>query len=540
MSIPHSLSIHGTQHHPLPGARAIAPTDPNQRIEISLVLRHRQPLPYVATLERHLSHAEFASQYGADPAHVERLRQFAREYGLEVLERDDAIQRRTVTLAGTAAAMEKAFSVQLRRFDHPDGTYRGRIGTIHMPKEYAPLVSGVFGLDDRPVVRPHLRFRAMNSVLSPHAVQLSYTAQQVAAAYSFPSDGTGAGQTIGILEFGGGFRTNDIRDYFASLGLNPPSVTAVLVDNAINNPSTAQSADGEVMLDIEVAGTVAPGASIVVYFAPNTERGFQDALSTAVHDQVHRPSIISISWGGPEAGWAAQSMTNFDQVAQEAALLGITIPVATGDSGSSDGIDDGKTHVDFPASSPHVLATGGTRLVVTNGAIQSETVWNDGAQGGATGGGFSTEFAQPSWQSKLVSNAGRGIPDVAGNADPQTGYEVLIDGQKFIIGGTSAVAPLWAGLVALLNQKLNRRLGFLNPALYSLGQTKAFRDIVTGNNGAYSATAGWDPCTGQGSPDGTVLLSAMEAPAASHASTHASTHQGSTAPQLAPRKARST
>jgi kumamolisin len=302
------------------------------------------------------------------------------------------------------------------------------------------------------------------------------------------------------------------------------------VDHGHNRPTTANSADGEVMLDIEVAAAVAPGVAIAVYFAPNTARGFQDALSTAIHDQLNKPSAISISWGGPENGWSTQSMQNFDQVAQEAGMLGISITVAAGDNGSSDGVNDGKNHVDFPASSPNVLAAGGTRLLTAaNGVMTGESVWNDGAQGGATGGGYSAVFARPSYQSATVTPTYRGVPDVAGDADPETGYNILVDGQDMVVGGTSAVAPLWAGLIVLLNTQLKRRLGFINPLLYSINQTDGFNDITEGNNGAYSATTGWDPCTGNGTPIANKLLAALStttAKAATATTTSQSTKVG--------------
>jgi kumamolisin len=230
----------------------------------------------------------------------------------------------------------------------------------------------------------------------------------------------------------------------------------------------------------------------------------------AVHDQLRKPTVISISWGGPESTWTQQSMQNFDDVAQEAGLLGIAITVAAGDNGSSDGLSDGQNHVDFPASCPHVMAAGGTRLLTANSSITSETVWNDGAQGGATGGGYSTVFARPAWQTNDVSQSTRGVPDVAGDADPETGYKVQVDGQQLVVGGTSAVAPLWAGLIALLNQKLQSRIGFINPLLYQMEESTCFRDISLGNNGAFSAAPGWDPTTGLGSPQGIQLIQAVE------------------------------
>jgi kumamolisin len=518
MSNSKRTSLKGTEHNLLPGARAIGPTDPHQLIEISVVLKHRQPLAMPEHESKILTHNEFAKAYGAEPAQVDKIRQFARENNLQVLERGDEALRRTVTLAGTAGAMEKAFSVDLIEYEHEDGSYRGHTGAIQMPEEYASFVSGVFGLDDRPVAKPHFRIRGANHTFGARASNVSHTPGQVAKLYAFPPNADGSGQTIGLIELGGGYRPTDITQYFQSLGLQPPTVKSISVDQANNRPTTAQSADGEVMLDIEMAGAVAPGVKIAVYFAPNTARGFQDALSTAIHDQLNRLSALSISWGGAEVNWTAQSMENFSQVAQEAGLLGITITAAAGDNGSSDGVADGKNHVDFPASCPYVLAAGGTRLVAANGAISNETVWNDGAQGGATGGGYSTVFPRPAWQATDNTQPQRGVPDVAGNADPDTGYNILVDGQQLVIGGTSAVAPLWAGLVVLLNQKLNRRLGFINPALYNLDQKSDFHDITMGNNGAYSASFGWDACTGLGTPMGTQLAQALQdTGAAAHA-----------------------
>jgi kumamolisin len=254
-----------------------------------------------------------------------------------------------------------------------------------------------------------------------------------------------------------------------------------------------------------------------VYFSSNTDQGFQDAISTAIHDASHNPSVISISWGGPESSWSQTAINSMDTACQSAAALGITITVASGDSGSSDGATG--NNVDFPASSPHVLACGGTALKATNGQRQSEVVWNNQATGdGATGGGVSAAFPLPTWQanagvpetSSAASTGGRGVPDVAGDAAPETGYQILVDGQQEVVGGTSAVAPLWAGLIALLNQQLGRKVGFLNPQLYPLGGT-AFFDITSGNNGAFSAHTGWDPCTGLGSPNGQLLLTSLHA-----------------------------
>jgi kumamolisin len=297
-------------------------------------------------------------------------------------------------------------------------------------------------------------------------------------------------------------------------------VSAVSVGSGSNSPTgDPNSADGEVMLDIEVAGSIAPGAKIVAYFAENTDAGFLNAITTAVHDTTNNPSIISISWGGPESSWTAQAMTSMDEAFQSAAAMGVTVCVAAGDDGSTDGVDDGLNHVDFPASSPNALACGGTKLVASGKTISSETVWNELAGNeGATGGGISDVFPLPSWQNGVGvppsanpgAHVGRGVPDVAGDADPTTGYNTLVDGQSGVIGGTSAVAPLWAALIALINQINGKPAGLISPLLYpNAAKAGDFHDVTSGNNGAYSAGPGWDACTGLGSPIGAKVSAAL-------------------------------
>ena len=339
-------------------------------------------------------------------------------------------------------------------------------------------------------------------------------AWQESAIYDFPN-GDGSGQTIGIIELGGGFVDADLDTYFKSIGVPRPSVTAVQVDGGSNTPAgNPNSADGEVMLDIEVAGAVASGAKLVVYFTPNTDAGFLDAITTAIHDSENNPSVISISWGSAEVNWTQQATASFDDAFQAAAALGVTICVASGDNGSADGVAPSGTrtaHVDFPASSPHALACGGTQLTASGTAITDEVVWQ-----GDSGGGVSDVFGLPDYQSNAHVPAsangdgriGRGVPDVAGDADPNTGYQVRVDGTDTVIGGTSAVAPLWAGLIALLNEQLGQRVGFLNPILYG-HLSGDCNDITSGSNGAYQAGPGWDPCTGLGSPNGGALLKGL-------------------------------
>ncbi len=314
--------------------------------------------------------------------------------------------------------------------------------------------------------RPDLTFRIRRAGAgqvgrAATVANTQFTPLEIAQLYNFPANLDGTGECIGIIELGGGFKTADLKTYFSSLGLPAPTVSSVSVDGGANTPNgNADSADGEVVLDIEVAAAIAPKAKIVVYFTGNTSQGFLDAITQAVHDTVNKPSVISISWGGPESNWTDQAFQQFDQAFQDAATLGVTITVAAGDNGSSDGVNDGSPHADFPASSPNVLACGGTSLKASSTTIISEVVWNDGTDGGATGGGVSDHFLLPAYQNDAgvppaadsTKNVGRGLPDVAADADPNTGYSVRVDGQNTEVGGTSAVAPLWAGLVARLNQ----------------------------------------------------------------------------------------
>lgn len=519
-----TVPLSGSELRPVPGARVKGPVSGDELIEVRITLKAPSSLQKKADelahepigQRRYLTRDELEKTYAADEATIAKVEDFAREFNLAVSHIDRA--QHAVYLTGNARDVCLAFQTYLESYEQPDGsTYRGRRGPIHVPEELADAIVSVNGLDNRPVAKPKSRVR--QPAADAHAgPAVNYTPQELAKLYSFPaSANAGQGQSIAIIELGGGFRQSDLNSYFGKVA---PKVTAISVDRGRNAPTgNPNGPDGEVMLDIEVAGSVAPKAAIAVYFAPNTNKGFLDAISAAVHDKVRNPSVISISWGSAEDGGAfSTSVLNaFDQVFQAAAAIGVTILAAAGDGGSSDGLTG--DHVDFPAASPRVTGCGGTRLVAPDKqTIQSETVWNDGTQGGATGGGVSKIFPVPAYQQGLQAArsdstvhtlTGRGVPDIAANADPVTGYEVLVDGQRFTIGGTSAVAPLLAGLVAILNQQIGKPIGFWNSILYSELNTKAVRDIAAGNNGTYAAAKGWDACTGVGVPVGSAMLTAL-------------------------------
>ena len=515
------VELKGSTRAPLPGGQDVGPADLDQQIEVSLRLRRGGGMfPSVDEVgaspvseRKYLTREEFARAYGVSAEDLEKVRAFAREYGLRVVSEDRAA--RLVKLSGTVRAFNEAFGVALRRYRHPSGEYRCRTGSLTLPRDLAGTIEAVIGLDNRPQTKPHFRLRKPEARPRAQAA-VSYSPTQVAAAYNFPPEVNGTGQSIAIIELGGGYKSADLDSFFRGLGIPTPQVTAVSVDGGSNLPTGDPSGpDGEVELDIEIAGSVAPGAKIAVYFAPNTDQGFIDAISAAVHDRNVKPGIISISWGGPENSWTAQARDALNAACQDAAVMGVTVLAASGDEGATDGTSSAT--VDFPAASPYVVGCGGTKLTLSGTSIGSEEAWNELASNqGATGGGVSEVFALPSYQQKAnVPSApngcrGRGVPDVAGDADPESGYSVVVDGQASVIGGTSAVSPLWAGLLARINQALGKNVGYVNPLLYATTTESTFHDITSGTNGDYSAGPGWDACTGLGSPNGAALLSVLK------------------------------
>jgi len=525
-----SVRLAGSERGSLPAVTDTAPLNLQERAEVTLVLRRRAELPQeIVVGPTVLSSDELAGRYGADPADVDLVTRELGGRGLAVTA-VHAVTRR-VKVAGTLDDLSSAFGTTLRQVSSPDPRGRGRVthryreGPLFLPATLDGVVTAVLGLDTRPQAQPH--FRTASDAAAAQGT--SYPPNQVADIYGFPAGTTGTGQTVAVIELGGGFTASDLDAYFASLGIATPSITAASVDGATNNPGDTGRASLEVNLDIDVIGAAAPGAAQVVYFAPNNgDQGFVDAISDAAQ-ATPAPVAISISWGQSEDRWTAQGRSAMNQAMSDAAALGITVCVSAGDNGSSDGVNDGQVHVDFPASSPYALACGGTKLIAdpATGQVSSEVVWNELASNeGAGGGGVSDQFALPSWQASAGVPArasgpagspdpgGRGVPDVAGNADPVTGYQIYQGGKAQVMGGTSAVAPLWSALIARLAEATGQRFGLLQPLVYAGvspgADVPGLRDITSGNNGAYSASPGWDACTGLGVPDGAALLSRLQ------------------------------
>jgi kumamolisin len=554
------FAIPGSRRPSIPEARLLARSNPAQRITLSIYAR-QNPNPPEATVRsldalstdlpgkrRYLTAEQFNSVYGADPADLEKIASWAQANQLDVL--TNRAPTRRVQVEGTIQDIERAFSLELNEYQHPqDGQYRGREGEVHVPVELFGIVDGVFGLDTRRVGRPRRRTtqRRVSLDSASHQNQLSnpfpgsFFPPQVAQLYSYPATLDGSKQNIAIFAFNGppspdprgGYSLASLTTYFEQvLGGKTPTITDVVVQGPGNDPGpdsevSDQQGDstGEVMLDMCVVGSVAPGAHIFMYFTEFTSQGWLDALHQTITDD-NGVSVISISYGNPEddpqGAWSKMGVRVVNQAFQAAVAKGITICCASGDDGSSDGVSNG-AHVDFPASSPFVLGVGGTKLVAASGApptIAEETVWNELMQDeGAGGGGISSVFTKPLYQNGAdippsanpPHRIGRGVPDVSAVADPVTGVIVMhIDGQQLEqIGGTSASTPLWAALIARLNEGLGANCGFLNPLLYTKCANGVLRDITAGNNGAYSAKPGWDACTGLGSPDGQRLLHAL-------------------------------
>ncbi len=493
---------------------------------------------------RYLSHQELEARYGAAPQDVEKVSSFAAQNGFEVAEINR--EGRLVALTGTEEQFAAAFRCEIERVHVGQRRFRRPRQAFGIPAGLGEIVEGVFGLDNLPrftrVDRSRHAVPAKEDSATPDAsleagkgsVPPSQPAE-IMRRYRFPEEPKGKGETIAILLLGGGFYEEDIRQFF---GPRMPRLEVVEVGGAANDPAPraavrkyfdelksghAPSGDPELIsqiwwtleatVDIELAGSFAPGADLVVYFAPNEERGKLEGVTRVLTDREHDPSVLSCSWGISEAEVDAAYVGALDRIFQLAALRGISVCYSSGDKGADP--QDGRPTVDYPASSPHVLSCGGTTLLPRD-LGKPESAWYEpmGSVVLATGGGFSRFFPRPDWQRGVPEDPGgkarRGVPDVAGKADYKSGYDLLLAGRQTLGGGTSSAAPMWAGLLARFNQALGTRIGWLTPLLYRPELAQRLNDIVVGQNGVYQAAPGWDATTGWGTPDGEALLKALK------------------------------
>lgn len=502
------LPLPGSEKKPIAGARSTGPAHPEEQVNVTLRIRKNSTF---GVLLPNPSRDDAAAAMSADPKDIQEVVNWVKASGLNV--GSASATERNVKVSGTVAQINTAFGTTLENYQAPPTAsqpagfnYRGRTGPVMLPKHLVtddngtPVIEGVFGLDDRPAGEPHYRKRSQGVVA--HAGGGGFLARDLASIYDFPPN-AGVGQVVGIIALGGQYHPADLQEYAALCGFNlsPNQVQVVLVDGAQPSPSDA---DVETALDYQTILGAAPNARAVIYQAPNTDAGFLDAVTAAMHDTVNKPTVISISWGSPESNWTNSAMRAMAQAFQDAATLGITVCVAAGDNGSSDGTSQ-SSMADFPASAPYAVACGGTRLVASGTQVQSETVWGGAGSDGATGGAPSRVFAVPSYQQGVTQLQMRGVCDVGAVADPATGYRIVSGGQEMVIGGTSGAAPLWAACIARLNANLPKPIGFVHPLLYKPG---VCRNIVVGTNGVYSAGVGYNYPTGMGVPIGTRLLEA--------------------------------
>jgi kumamolisin len=460
---------------------------------------------------------QLTARHGFDPADRDRVVRWAGAAGLQVTGEDAATRR--VLLRGSAGQLSRAFDVDLERFgwqlpDVRNVEYRGHTGPVRLPAHLDRVVEGVYGLDDRPLARSHVR-----GLDDGRSAVFAYDPPQLALLYDFPrlaNGGEGVELVAAMIELGGVVHPFDLAASFARLGLPAPDITNVWLDGATPTPDP-NGADVEVALDYQVIGgmvaAMAPKAhlTIVSYNAPNSERGFIDAAATAASDAMRRPAAVSISWGAPEDHWSPQGMRGLDAAFAAGALHGVTFSAAAGDAGSTNAEVDGYQHPEFPASSAHAWACGGTTLLAARGRIRTETVWNELARGaGAAGSGVSSVFPVPAYQAALGirprsadgNTLGRGLPDGAGNADPLTGWNIVALRRLRATGGTSAVAPMYTALWTLVSSQLGHRIGLPHSALYAK-RGRGFNDVTSGDTGGpYRAGRGWDLASGWGSPDG--------------------------------------
>ncbi|HEY2138340.1 MAG TPA: S53 family peptidase [Xanthobacteraceae bacterium] len=511
------------------GAEVLGRADPKETVNVSLKLRRAAPLPEPKAGKAVVSRSDIAKRYGARTQDLAKVQDVLTKAGLSIDETNPVT--RTVKASGPAAAMEKLFQVNLLSVQHGDHLYRGRVGYIHVPRALDGVVVGVFGLDTRRMTRRRGgRAQLTTRALPPANQRAWFLPQELADIYKFPA-GSGEGQTIGIIELGGQYIASDLAEFVqTSQAPGTPKVVTINAEKLAAADRNDPDSIGECMLDVEVVAGVCPKATLAVYFSNFTEKGWVDVLDAALHDKTNAPSVLSCSYGLAEGTdiWTEQAMTVINDTLKEAAALGIPVCVAAGDDGSDDQVGDGQAHVDFPSSSPYVLCVGGTALK-KNGVGFTESAWFDGNGlrkdgGGSTGGGVSSVLPRPSWQNLNIASvnpnapAGRCVPDVAADAAGSTGYLMVSQGKAAVSGGTSAAAPLWAALIARLNEA-GKPVKYVTPLFYQsnpktggkpLGAA-ACNDVTKGNNktaaaGGYECGQGYDAVTGWGSPNGQNLL----------------------------------
>ena len=517
------------------GAIYVGNVDPDERIVITVHLKRRSPDKFqpgsasdLARLSQPITRRALAAQRRRTHARAAaRIRKLAKANRVTVRSFD--LAQRIVVLQPSAQTLAEVLGATLRIYDDGRDRFRARVGRLRIPKEIAPWTRAILGFDTRPfAARPVDFVRSLAGAGGGPGLWPT----EVAALYGIPLDHDVSSVCVGIIALGGGYLASDLAKALAGMGRAAPIVVdkSAVVDKPASQGASAPKngnnfgggtvSDQEIALDLQILAGLLPKAKIVVYFAGNTTQSLVGAINQAIFDDVNRPQVLSVSWGSAETFWSDSARDAMQAVLADAKRLQVTVLFAAGDELATGGLTDGKAHVWFPASSPYALSCGGT--LPTPGAggtgVSAETVWNDGVSG--TGGGISDAFPVPAYQTGLVLPASvndgamrRGVPDVAGAAAGTPGYRIVLNGAEVIKDGTSAVAPLWAGLIAIANAKRSTPLGFVNSALYA--NPALFRQIDQGNNRVggkgYDAGPGWNACTGLGVPNGADIIAALAA-----------------------------
>ncbi len=525
------IELPGSYRPPAAGARRIGDASLSDEVEVTITLRGPQ-MPDADDVTGPAVDAEtFAASYSADADDAAKVKDELEKLGLHVY--DVSLVTRSMHARGTVQQLNTVFQLTLGTYENDDqGRFRGREGSISIPAPLYGIVTGVFGLDDRRMAR--------RKNASPQAAAAALTPADLESRYQFPQ-GDAAGQAVAIAEFGGAYFASDVQAYCQKYTRAVPVITPISAGyplltlqqiQQLPQPEQQQILDysGEVMMDVEIIAALCPAAGISVYFAPFNQKGWIDLLNAVVKANPLPPVTLSISWGLAEDSrdWSGSAVPEINQRLQTAAMLGVTVCAASGDDGAADQANDGRAHVNFPATSPFVLSVGGTMLT---GTPPEEVVWwdepGDRSQpgGGSTGGGVSTVFLRPAWQTVNVislnagSIDGRIVPDVAALAG-QPYYDLIVLGQDSQNGGTSAATPLWAALLARVSAELpvSRQQRFLTPLLYGAAQggqsvgSIGCADITSGDNRSpglpqgYAAGEGYDAVSGWGTPVGTEIV----------------------------------
>jgi kumamolisin len=511
---PQAIELAGSARGTPEGANVVGEIDRDAPLAVTVHFRRRTPPPpppgsakdlarLMRPMTRHALERQRARTHARAAA---RITAFARGHGIAV--RDIDFGGRRMVLEAQAGLLLDMFGADVRIYDDGTRRFRARTGALRIPHAIAPWTRAVVGFDQRPLLQGGVG-DAANGLWST----------EIAALYGIPLDRDVTHQCAGIIAMGGGYQSSDLNAALTAMGRKPPIVIDQSVGGVTNQFGGGDNpADEEIALDLQVLAALLPGARIVVYFTGNTAEALANAIDQAVRDDVNRPQVLSISWGSPESFWTAPRREVVSAALCDAARLGVSAVTAAGDQLATSGLNDGKAHVWFPASSPYVLGCGGTAVTLTGSVIATETVWKQGPIG--TGGGISELYPVPDFQLAMAippsfndGHAGRGVPDVAALAADSPGYRIVVGGAEMAKDGTSAATPLWAALLTMANAARSTPLGLVSPQLYRI--SALLRGITNGDNRqgniGYAAGPGWNACTGLGVPRGAEIIAALAA-----------------------------